>query len=173
MIHKFENKSPLISESCFISDSADVIGDVEIGENSSIWFGSVVRGDMNQIRIGSKTNIQDNSVVHVTTKVAPTFIGNGVTIGHRAIIHGCTINDNCLIGMGCIIMDLAIIGKGSIIAAGALIPPGMKVPSRKLMVGIPAKPIRDITSQEYSDIKESALHYILFSRKYKKLQNLK
>ena len=173
MIHKFENKSPLISESCFISDSADIIGDVEIGEDSSVWFGSVIRGDMNQIKIGSNTNIQDNCVVHVTTNIAPTIIGNGVTIGHKAIIHGCTINDNCLIGMGCIIMDLAIIGKGSIIAAGALVPPGMKVPSRKLMVGIPAKPIRDITPQEYTDIKKSALHYILFSKKYKKLQNSK
>lgn len=170
MIRKFRNKIPQIPDSCFIAESTDIIGDVGIGEKSSVWFGTVIRGDMHYIRIGNRTNIQDNSVVHVTTDISPTIIGNSVTIGHGAIIHGCTIEDNCLIGMGSIIMDEVIIGEGSVIAAGALVSPGTKVPPRTLMVGIPAKPLRETTDEEFAEILERAQHYIDFAQEYKNSQ---
>ena len=167
MIRQYKNKKPIIAESSFIAENTSIIGDVIIGEESSIWFGTTIRGDMNYIHIGSRTNIQDNSIVHVTTDIAPTIIGDGVTIGHGAIIHGCTIENDCLIGMGSIIMDEAIVKKGSMIAAGAIITPKTIVPENTLMVGIPAKPIRKITKDEYDEIIERAQHYIDFSNNYK------
>ena len=166
MIHKFNKISPRISKSCFIAPNTSIIGNVVIGNDSSIWFGIIIRGDMHSIRIGDRTNIQDNSVVHVTTDIASTTIGDGVTIGHAAIIHGCKIKNNCLIGMGSIVMDNAIIGEGSIIAAGALISPNTIVKPRTLMIGMPAKPIRKVTDEEYEYIIESAEHYIEYSKKY-------
>ena len=167
MIRKYKNKKPIIAESSFIAENTSIIGDVIIGEESSIWFGTTIRGDMNYIHIGSRTNIQDNSIVHVTTDIAPTIIGDGVTIGHGAIIHGCTIENDCLIGMGSIIMDEAIVKQGSMIAAGAIITPKTIVPENTLMVGIPAKPIRKLTKDEYDEIIERAQHYIDFSNNYK------
>ncbi len=167
MISQFRNKSPKIHNSCFIAHSTEIIGDVEIGKESSVWFGTVIRGDMHHIRIGNRTNIQDNCTVHVTTDTSPTIIGNGVTIGHGAIIHGCTIEDNCLIGMGSIIMDNAVIGEGSIIAAGALVSPDTNVPHRTLMVGVPAKPLRNTTTEEYDEILDRARHYYDFAQEYK------
>ena len=168
MIIKFKNHTPIISQSAFIAENTSIIGDVKIGEQTSIWFGTTIRADMNYIHIGDRTNIQDNSIVHVTTDIAPTIIGNGVTIGHGAIIHGCTIEDNCLIGMGAIIMDEAIIEEGSMIAAGAIVTPKTIAPKNTLMVGIPAKPIRELTKDEYLEIIERAQHYIDFSGNYKK-----
>ena len=170
MILKFDNKKPIIHKSCYISQNTSIIGDVKIGKDTSIWFGTTIRGDMNYIEIGQRTNIQDNSIVHVTTDIAPTIIGDGVTIGHGAIIHGCKIKDNCLIGMGSIIMDEAIINEGSMIAAGAIITPKTIVPKNTLMVGIPAKPIREITKNEYNEILDRSQHYIDFSKKYKNQQ---
>ena len=167
MIRQFNNKKPVIAESSFIAENTSIIGDVIIGEESSIWFGTTVRGDMNYIHIGNRTNIQDNSIVHVTTDIAPTIIGDGVTIGHGAIIHGCTIENDCLIGMGSIIMDEAIVKKGSMIAAGAIVTPKTIVPENTLMVGIPAKPIRKLSKEEYNEIIERAQHYIDFSKNYK------
>lgn len=167
MIRQFNNKKPVIAESSFIAENTSIIGDVIIGEESSIWFGTTVRGDMNYIHIGNRTNIQDNSMVHVTTDIAPTIIGDGVTIGHGAIIHGCTIENDCLIGMGSIIMDEAIVKKGSMIAAGAIVTPKTIVPENTLMVGIPAKPIRKLSKEEYNEIIERAQHYIDFSKNYK------
>jgi len=168
LILKYNNKNPIIPESAFIAENTSIIGDVKIGEESSVWFGTTIRGDMNYIHIGERTNIQDNSIVHVTTDIAPTVIGNGVTIGHGAIIHGCTIENNCLIGMGAIIMDEAIIGEGSMIAAGAIITPKTIVPKNTLMVGMPAKPARELTKNEHLEIIERAQHYIDFSKNYKK-----
>jgi len=167
LIRQFNNKKPVIAESSFIAENTSIIGDVIIGEESSIWFGTTVRGDMNYIHIGNRTNIQDNSIVHVTTDIAPTIIGDGVTIGHGAIIHGCTIENDCLIGMGSIIMDEAIVKKGSMIAAGAIVTPKTIVPENTLMVGIPAKPIRKLSKEEYNEIIERAQHYIDFSKNYK------
>ena len=141
MIHKFNKISPRISKSCFIAPNTSIIGNVVIGNDSSIWFGTIIRGDMHSIRIGDRTNIQDNSVVHVTTDVSPTKIGSGVTVGHSAVIHGCNIENDCMIGMGSIVMDDAIIGRGSLIGAGSLIPPKMIVPKNSLVVGRKRYPI--------------------------------
>ena len=143
-----------------------MIGDVSIGRDSSIWFGSVLRGDMNYIKIGSRTNIQDNSTIHVTTDLYPTIIGNEVTIGHNVIVHGCQIEDRCLMGIGSIIMDGAVIGSGSLIGAGALISPGSNIPPNSLVVGLPGKIVRSTTLKEQNEIIERAQHYIDFSKKY-------
>lgn len=163
----FRDKSPEIPDSCYISESVDIIGDVIMGEEANIWFSSVVRGDMNFIRIGARTNIQDNCTVHVTTDTAPTIIGSGVTIGHNAIIHGCTIENNCLIGMGAIIMDNAVVGEGSLVGAGAVVPPNLIIPAKSLVMGLPAKVIREVTDSEYTEILERAQHYIDFAAEYK------
>lgn len=167
MIKPFRDKIPVIPNSCYLSESVDLIGDIVLGEEVNIWFGTVIRGDMNYIRIGARTNIQDNCTVHVTTETAPTVIGGGVTVGHNAIIHGCIIEDNCLIGMGSIIMDNAVIGEGSLIGAGAVIPPNMKIPPRSLVVGLPAKVVRAVNDDEYVDILDRAQHYIDFAAEYK------
>ena len=167
MIKKFRGKSPIIPDSCYISESVDLIGDVTLGEDVSLWFGTVVRGDMHHITIGDRSNIQDNSVVHVTTDVSPTRIGDEVTVGHNAIIHGATIEDRCLIGMGAIIMDDVVIGEGSIVGAGAVVPPNMIIPPRSLVVGLPAKIVRQTTDEELEMIIERAQHYIDFSAEYK------
>lgn len=167
MIKKFRGKSSIIPDSCYISESVDLIGDVTLGENVSLWFGTVVRGDMHFITIGNRSNIQDNSVVHVTTDISPTRIGEEVTVGHNAIIHGATIEDRCLIGMGSIIMDDVVVGKGSIVGAGAVVPPNMIIPPRSLVVGLPAKIVRQTTDEELEMIIERAQHYIDFSQEYK------
>ncbi len=167
MIIKYKDKKPTISKTCFIANSTNIIGDVKIGSETNIWFGTTIRADMHYIRIGKRTNIQDNSIIHVTTNIAPTVIGNGVTIGHGAIVHGCTIKDNCLIGMGSIIMDEVIINEGSMIAAGALIPPKTIVPRDTLMVGSPAKPIRKLKTIEKTEIFERAQHYIDLANEYR------
>ena len=160
MIKKFQNKQPQLGEDVYVSENAMVIGDVTLGDEVNIWFGAVLRGDMHYIKIGNRTNIQDNSVVHVTTKVSPTNIGSGVTVGHGAIIHGCTIEDDCLIGMGAILMDDAIIGAGSLIGAGALIPPNMKIPKNSLVVGSPGKIVRQVKDFEREMILERPQEYI-------------
>ena len=160
MIKKFRGKSSIIPDSCYISESVDLIGDVTLGENVSLWFGTVVRGDMHFITIGNRSNIQDNSVVHVTTDISPTRIGEEVTVGHNAIIHGATIEDRCLIGMGSIIMDDVVVGEGSIVGAGAVVPPNMIIPPRSLVVGVPAKIVRQTTDEELEMIIERAQHYI-------------
>jgi len=167
MIKKFRGKCPIIPDSCYISESVDLIGDVTLGENVSLWFGTVVRGDMHHITIGNRSNIQDNSVIHVTTDISPTRIGDEVTVGHNAIIHGATIEDRCLIGMGSIIMDDVVVGEGSIVGAGAVVPPNMIIPPRSLVVGLPAKIVRQTTDEELEMIIERAQHYIDFSQEYK------
>ena len=166
MISQFQNKSPVIPNSCYISQTVDIIGDVTLGEDVNIWFGTVIRGDMNYIKIGQRTNIQDNSTIHVTTQTAPTIIGENVTIGHNAIIHGCKINDNCLIGMGSIIMDNAQIGEGSIIGAGSVITENTIIPPMSLCLGIPGKIIRKVTKNEFNEILARAEYYVQFSKKY-------
>ena len=160
MIKLFEGKQPQLGRNVYVSENAIVIGDVTLGDEVNIWFGAVLRGDMHYIKIGNRTNIQDNSVVHVTTGVSPTNIGNGVTVGHGAIIHGCTIEDDCLIGMGAILMDDAIIGEGSLIGAGALIPPNMIIPENSLVVGSPGKVVRQVKDFEREMILERPQEYI-------------
>ena len=166
MIKQFKNKQPQLGKNVYISESASVIGEVILGDEVNIWFGAVVRGDMHYIIIDSRSNVQDNAVVHVTTAISPTNIGSGVTIGHGAIIHGCTIEDNCMIGMGAIVMDDAVIGTGSLVGAGALVPPNMKVPPKSLVVGMPGKVIREVKNVEYEMIIDRPQEYIKLAADY-------
>ena len=167
MIIEIKGIKPNIDKKAFIANSADVIGDVLVGKDSSIWFGTVLRGDINYIHIGEGSNIQDNSSVHVDYTY-PVKIGNGVTIGHGAIIHGCTIADECLIGMGAIILNGAVIGKNTIIAAGSLIPQNKVIPEGVLVMGSPGKVIRELSKEEIEHIKASRQNYIDASNLYKK-----
>jgi carbonic anhydrase/acetyltransferase-like protein (isoleucine patch superfamily) len=162
----FNSKKPKISKDCFLAPSSMVIGDVEIGSCSSIWFGTILRGDVMQIRIGSETNIQDNSVIHVTTNKNPTLVGNEVTVGHSVTLHGCTVKDHVLVGIGSIVMDRSEIEEWSILAAGSVVKPGTKIPSGKLWGGLPAKEIRDINGGEKRWIEELARNYVKLSRQY-------
>ena len=167
MIKEFEGNIPRIDENTYISESVDIIGKVEILENANIWFGTRLRGDMNNIVIGRNTNIQENSVVHVDSK-SPCIIGNNVTIGHGAIIHGCNIADNVLVGMGSIILNNAKIGNNTIIGAGSLITQGKEFPEGVLILGNPAKVVRKLTQAEIESIQCSADNYVRLSKKYKK-----
>ena len=160
MIKSFQDNVPRLGQNVYIAETATVIGDVTLGDNVNIWFGTVLRGDMHFIRVGSCSNIQDNAVVHVTTTVSPTHIGSGVTIGHGAIIHGCTIEEKCMIGMGAIVMDDVVIGTGSLVGAGALVPPNMQVPPKSLVVGVPGKVLREVTDEECTMIIERPQEYI-------------
>ncbi len=143
-----------------------VIGDVEVGCRSSLWYGVVVRGDVYHIRIGDETSIQDNTVVHVTSGRHATLIGSRVTIGHGAILHGCTIDDECIVGMGAIVMDRARIGKNCVVGAGALVTPGTDIPDGQLVVGSPARPKRDLSADELQWIRSSAEHYVELAGQY-------
>lgn len=157
---------PTVSPRAFIAPGAAIIGDVEIGEDTSIWFGCVVRGDVHTVRIGSNTNIQDGTIVHVTRKTAPTFIGNGVTIGHCALIHGATLEDGSFVGMRATIMDGAVVESGAWVAAGALVTPGKRVPKGQIWAGNPAKYFRDLTPEEVAYIPKSAALYAEHAREY-------
>jgi carbonic anhydrase/acetyltransferase-like protein (isoleucine patch superfamily) len=162
----FKNKVPIIKPDCFIAPNSTIIGDVEIGSQSSVWFGTVIRGDVFHIRIGYNTNIQDNSVIHVTTNKYFTSIGNNVTIGHSVILHGCSIKGNSLIGIGSIVMDQCEVEEWSIVAASSVLKSGTKVPSGKLWGGTPAKEIRDLNETEREWIKELSDNYIKLSKDY-------
>ena len=167
MIMDFEGVTPRINKNTYISESVDIIGNVEINENANIWFGTRLRGDMNNIVIGRNTNIQENSVVHVDIN-SPCIIGKNVTIGHGTIIHGCSISDNVLVGMGSIILNNAKIGKNTIIGAGSLVTQGKEFPEGVLILGNPAKVIRQLTEAEIESIQRSADNYVSLSKKYKK-----
>jgi len=157
-IFPYLNKIPNVAANVFLASGVKIIGDVKIGEGSSIWYNSVIRGDVNYIRIGELTNIQDNSVLHVTGK-NPLTIGNKVTVGHSAILHGCIIMDLTLIGIGGIILDAAVVEVKSMVAAGSVVKPGFVVPSGKLVAGVPAKVIRDLTDDEMIEFENSAIRY--------------
>jgi carbonic anhydrase/acetyltransferase-like protein (isoleucine patch superfamily) len=157
---------PRVHPSAFIDDSAQIIGDVEIGEESSVWMCSVLRGDVHWIRIGKRTNIQDGTIVHVMNGTHSTTIGDNVTIGHGAIVHGCTIEDQCLIGMGAILLNGAHVGHGSIVAAGSLLTEGMRVPPKSLVMGSPAKVKRLLTQAEVADIQAYADRYVEYRKDY-------
>jgi carbonic anhydrase/acetyltransferase-like protein (isoleucine patch superfamily) len=166
MIQPFLNVLPRHDASNFIADSAAVIGDVTLGRNASIWFQATVRGDVNWIRIGDDSNVQDNAVVHVTNRVAPTSIGSGVTVGHSAVVHGCTIHDNVLVGIGAIILDHAVIERDCLIGAGALVTTGTHIPARSLVLGSPARVVRSLTDEEVEKIRQFARNYVRYSRIY-------
>jgi gamma-carbonic anhydrase len=158
--------SPTISPQAFIAPGAAVIGDVEIGPDTGVWFGCVVRGDVNIVRIGSRTNIQDGTMIHVTRHTGPTIIGSNVTIGHSALIHAATLEDSCFIGMRATIMDGAVVESGGWVAAGALVTPGKRIPKGQIWAGNPAKYFRDLTPQEAAFIAESADNYVAHAREY-------
>lgn len=161
------DQTPRIDPKAFIAPTAAVIGDVEIGEDTGIWFGVTVRGDVNHIRIGSRTNIQDGSVVHVTRRTHPTLIGNGVTIGHKALLHGCVLEDRCFIGMGATVMDGAVVEEGAMVAAGALVTPNKRILKGQLWAGSPAKYFRDLTPEEIAFIPVSEENYVKHCREYR------
>lgn len=165
MIINFEEKAPNIHETAYVANNATIVGNVTIGKNSSVWFNAVLRGDSSNIIIGENSNIQDNCVIHMDED-DEVRIGDNVTIGHGAIIHGCVIEDNCLIGMGAIILNGAVIKRNSIIGAGALVTQNKVIPENSLVVGAPAKVKRQLTSEEILSNKESAAHYVSLSKKY-------
>ena len=173
MLHKFKGTLPTLGNNTWIAPSADIVGDVTCGEECSIWFGCVVRGDVHYIKIGSRVNIQDLSMIHVThykngdkTTGNPTIIGDDVTIGHRVMLHGCTIEDACLIGMSATILDGAVIGKESIVGAGALVTKNKVFPPRSLIVGSPAKVVRELNDEEVAELYASAKRYVEFKKDY-------
>lgn len=167
MTRPFLDAYPQFDDSNFIAPSADVIGDVRLGKGASIWFNCTVRGDVNWIEIGEASNVQDNTVIHVTNRTAPTKIGDRVTIGHAAVIHGCTIEDDVLIGMGAMILDHAVIGHDSIVGAKALVTMRTVVPPRSLVLGQPAKVIRELTDEEVASIRTFSENYLKYSAIYR------
>jgi len=167
-MYAFQNKTPQVHSTVFIAPSADVIGNVEIGNDSSVWFNTVIRGDVHFIRIGERTNIQDLSMLHVTRKTHPLIIGNEVTVGHHVTLHGCTISNRILIGMGAIILDGAVISDDAMVGAGALVTEGMTVPPFTLALGVPAKIKRSLTEAEITFLKKSAQNYVELAQLYMK-----
>jgi carbonic anhydrase/acetyltransferase-like protein (isoleucine patch superfamily) len=168
IIRELKGNKPQFGQECFLAENAVVIGDVIMGDNCSVWYNAVVRGDVNYIRLGKKVNVQDGAVIHGTYKKSATNIGNNVTIGHNAIVHGCTVKDNVLIGMGSIVMDDAVIESNTIIAAGAVITKGTHVESGAIYAGIPAKKVKDISEELVSgEITRIADSYIEYSSWYK------
>lgn len=158
---------PKIDKSVFLAEGARVIGDVEIGADSSIWFNAVVRGDVHWIRIGARTNVQDNCVLHVTHQRYPLQVGSDVTVGHSAVLHGCTVEDCCLIGMGAIVLDNARIHSHSLVAAGSLVQEGFEVPEGSLVAGVPAKVKRPLTAEESAFLMRSAQNYVGYVKTYR------
>jgi len=165
MILEYSGRVPRIAPSAFVADSADIIGDVELGENSSVWFASVLRGDIEPIRVGANSNIQDGSIVH-TMLGSPTTVGNWVTVGHRAVLHGCTVEDHCLIGMGAVLLNNVKVGEGSIIAAGALVVEDTVIPPHSLYMGFPARFKRQLTESDRPFIDMHASHYLEYKEVY-------
>ncbi len=168
MTGAFKGKTPEIDESCFVAENSTIVGDVIIGEKTSVWYGAVIRADMAGVKIGKNSNIQDNAVVHVGTK--PVIIGDGVTVGHGAIIHSAQIGDNVLVGMGSVVLDGAVIGKNSIIGAGAVVTPGTEIPENSLVVGVPGKVVKETGLKEAASNKMNAMAYVTLSGVYKKEQ---
>jgi carbonic anhydrase/acetyltransferase-like protein (isoleucine patch superfamily) len=166
MLRSYQGRLPIIAETAYVDPSAQVLGDVTLGENSSIWMNAVVRGDVNTITIGAGSNVQDCAVIHGQRNLYAVTIGNGVTIGHNATVHGCTLEDDVLIGIGAIVLNGAIIGAGSIIAAGALVPERTSVPPRSLVTGIPGRILRNTTDADVELIRTYARNYLDYTKLY-------
>jgi carbonic anhydrase/acetyltransferase-like protein (isoleucine patch superfamily) len=167
VITPYGDRAPRIDPTAFVVDSAVIVGDVQLGAEASVWFHAVIRGDVERVRIGARTNVQDNATIHVTRDRWPTLVGVGVTIGHAAVLHGCTIGDHCLIGIGAIVLDGATVGEESLVGAGALVTPGMHVTPRSLVLGTPAKRVRDLTADEVARLHQSAAGYLDHARGYR------
>lgn len=166
MILKFKEFYPKIDPSAWIAPSADLIGNIEIGEDSSVWFGCVIRSDINEIKIGKNTNIQDLSCIHTDTN-SKTIIGNNVTVGHKVMLHGCIIEDNCLIGMSATILDNAVIGEGSIVGANSLVTAGKVFPPRSMIMGSPAKVVKQLSQEDVDKLIAHAGRYVEYKNKYR------
>lgn len=168
IIKELNGKKPQFGTNCFIAETAVIVGDVSMGDDCSIWYNAVIRGDVHYIKIGNKVNIQDGAVIHATFQKHPTHIGNNVSIAHKAIIHGCTIHDNVLVGMGAIVMDDCIIESNSIIAAGAVLSKGTHVASGSVYAGIPAKKVKDISADLLKgEIERIAENYVFYANWYR------
>ncbi len=167
IILPYKGIMPKIAPDAFIAPGAVVIGDVVIGSKTNVWFGCVIRGDVNIIRIGERTNIQDGTVIHITRKTGPTIIGSGITIGHSVLLHACTLEDDCFIGMHATVMDGAVVEKGGMVAAGALVTPNKRVPAGQIWGGNPAKFLRDMKQEEKDYIAKSADNYVKLANEYK------
>lgn len=166
LVMPFRDKVPLLSEGVFLASGSVVIGDVVLGKDTNVWFNVVVRGDVHRIRVGERTNIQDNTTVHVTSTTGPTTIGSDVTIGHNCVIHACEIGDRALIGMGSTILDGAVIEAECFIAAGSVVTPGKRMPTQMMCMGSPAKPVRPLTPAELDFLKRSAADYVKTAHEY-------
>ncbi len=161
----YDGNRPTIDQTVFLADGVRIVGDVTIGGDSSVWYNAVIRGDIHYVRIGRGTNIQDLSVLHVTHETHPLEIGDQVTVGHGATLHGCTLRDRCLVGMGAIVLDGALVDEQAMVAAGAVVPPRMTVPSGSLVAGVPARVIRELTEKELAEFAASADRYVNYARK--------
>ena len=163
----YKGVSPSVHADAFIAPGAVVIGDVVIGKDSGIWFNCVIRGDVHEIRIGERTNIQDGTIVHVTRDRFGTYIGSDITVGHGAILHACTLEDGCFIGMGATVLDGAVVESGAMVAAGAVLTPGKRVPNGQLWAGNPARPLRALTDHDLASFPVSAANYVALARDYR------
>ena len=166
MIRSYQGHTPVIPESCYVDISAQIIGDVVLGEHASVWMNAVVRGDVHSVRVGAHSNVQDCAVLHGMRYLYPVIVGEYVTIGHNATVHGCVVEDCCLIGMGATVMNNARIGEGSIIAAGAVIPEGTIIPPRSLVAGVPGGVRRELTSDDRDEILKYARNYLDYTKIY-------
>lgn len=166
LIKSFRGIEPKIHETVFLAENAVIIGNVEIGENSSVWYGSILRADVNSIRIGARTNIQDASVIHVTSKTHDTVLEDEVTLGHRVTLHGCYVETGSLIGIGAIVLDGARVGRNSLVAAGSLVTPNTRIPPRSLVMGSPARVKRELSEDEVKDLARFWQNYVQLSEHY-------
>lgn len=167
MIRTFNGIEPKIHETAYVSDGCFIIGDVEIGEDASVWFGSVLRGDVNCIRIGARTNIQDQTIIHVSSKGLATIVDEEVTVGHRVTLHACHVDRGCLIGIGAILMDGVRVGAQSLVGAGSLLTPGTQIPPRSLVIGAPARIRRELTDEELASLDQSWRNYVELKNQYR------
>ena len=166
-VYPYQDRRPRLGERVFVAPGAVVIGDVELGDDASVWFGAVVRGDVNWIRIGAGTNLQDGTVVHVSHQTHPTVLGAGVVVGHSVVLHGCTVEDGALIGIGARVLDGAVIEAGAQVGAGAVVTPGQRVPAGHLALGVPAKVARRLTGEESRTIGEIRDRYVTLKERYR------
>ena len=166
-IFELNGVRPTIGARVFVAETSAVIGDVHLADDASVWFGAVLRGDYSFIKVGARTNVQDNAVVHISTGLSATTIGADVTIGHSAIVHGCAIGDRCLIGMGSTVLDNAVIGEDSFVAAGALVPPGKVIPPRSFVMGRPCRVMREVEDKDLAWIMGAAASYVGYARDFR------
>jgi carbonic anhydrase/acetyltransferase-like protein (isoleucine patch superfamily) len=167
MIASFGDRRPAIHPTAYVVEAAVVIGDVVIGPESSVWFHAVVRGDVHHVRIGARSNVQDNATIHVVSGRFATILGDGVTVGHNAVLHGCTVEDGALVGMGAIVLDGATVGAASLVGAGALVTPGTAIPPRSLVLGSPARRVREVSDVELARLRTSAANYVALAQRYR------